>query len=154
MSYDKEILKLERKLASLKARSIKSDARKKKTALRRVASLLKKLGYDSIQELLEIADTVAVVTASKRKRARITVPIKKGIISALKKGMTTKAVAEKYKVSTAAVSNIKAAAGLTRSKKLKKAAPRKPSKPRRKFKPSKAPKTPATVPIAVDSLTE
>jgi hypothetical protein len=118
MKYNKEILKLERKLASLRSRSAKADAKKKKTAFRNVTSLLKKFGFDSIHELLEIADTAVVASSTKRKRAKIDDATRKAVVAVLKSGKTAAEVAKIHKISTATVNNIKKAAGLTKSKKI------------------------------------
>jgi hypothetical protein len=123
MNTDKEIKKLERKIAALKAKSLKSEAKRKKTALSRVLAVVKKFGFDTIQELLEIADTTAVVTATTRKRAKVTNPLRKSVIATLKTGKTASVVSKMHKISTATVNNIKKAAGLTNSKKPKKVGP-------------------------------
>jgi hypothetical protein len=149
MNTDKEIKKLERKIASLKANGLKHAARRKKTALSKIGAVLKQFGYDTIHELLEIADTAVVATTKTRKRTKVTDPIRKSVISDLKRGDTVSVVAKHHKISTATVNNIKKAAGLTKSSKpvVKKSAPKK-KKSVVKFKPSKSP-TKVTAPKTV-----
>lgn len=135
MDIDKEVKKLERKIAALKAKSLKIEANRKKTALNKVMAVVAKFGFESIQELLEIADTAAVATKTKKKRARITDTVRKSVVSMLKSGGKTVAtVAKLHKVSTASVNSIKTKAGLIKSR--KKAAPKrvakKASTPRKK----------------------
>jgi hypothetical protein len=118
MSYAQEILKLERKLASLKAKAEKSAAKNKKTAIQKVSLLVKKLGYASIQHLLQnVDDAIASVPDRIRKRTRITDSIRASIVAALKTGQTGAEVAKAHKISTASVNIIKAKAGLTKPKK-------------------------------------
>ena len=155
MNIDEEIKKVERKLAALKARSLRAAARRKKTALSRVMETVKRFGFETIHELLEVADTAAISTShlpKRRRRTKVDDKLRKSIIAMLKTGETVAMVAGKYMVSTATVNNIKKAAGLTKSKKAKKTTSKKSVK--KKLRAMKASKTPAAEPIPIASLTE
>lgn len=166
MKYDKEIRKLEKKLALLKAKAERSAAKNKETAIQRVSALVKKLGYASIHHLLQnVDDAIASVPERIRKRTKITEHTRKGVIAMLKAGKTAAVTAKMNKVSTATVNNIKKAAGLTKSKKAAKASvPRKiphsiepirrTAKKVRTKKRSKTVGASAMEPIPVVSLTE
>lgn len=126
MNPDKEIKKLERRIEALKAKSHKMDAKRKRTALQKALAAVKKFGFDSLHELLEIADTAAVATSSKRKRARIDDAKRKSVIAMLKTGKTVVETAQMHKISSPSVNAIKAKAGLTKSRmKAKKLGPKK-----------------------------
>jgi hypothetical protein len=149
MTYDKEILKLKRKIALLETRAAKAVERRKLTALRKVTAFLKKLGYPSLAALTADLGSPKVTLVPKgKKRATITDSIRKGVIADLKAGKKAAAVSKKHGISLPSVNNIKKAAGLTKSKK---AAPKpivkKASKPKKKTKKA-SPKaeviTPAT----------
>jgi transposase-like protein len=142
MNTDKEIKKLERQIAALKAKSQKQDARRKKTALRKVMAVVKRFGFDSVHQLLEVADTAAVAVSTKRKRAKITTAIRKKVVELLRSGHTVKATAEKTGISSPSVNIIKARAGLTKSRK----APKKAVAKKRAKLPRKAPAAPVESP--------
>jgi hypothetical protein len=128
MNTDKAIKKLELKIKSLRAKSHKMEAHRKKTALRRALAVVKKFGFDSLHELLEIADTAAVATSSKRKRAKIDDTMRKSVVAMLKTGETVAETAKRHKISAPSVNLIKTRAGLTKSrKKVVKAAQEKPA---------------------------
>jgi hypothetical protein len=116
MNPDQEIKKLERRIEALKAKSHKMDANRKKTALQKALAVVKKFGFDSIHELLEIADT-AVVATRTRKRSKIDGAARKSVVAMLKAGETVAVTAKKHNISAPSVNNIKKAAGLTKSKK-------------------------------------
>lgn len=118
MNTDKEIKKLERKLELLRAKALRSDSKRKKTALGKVIAVVKKYGFDSIYELLEIADTAAIATAPKRKRAKIDDRTRKSVVAMLKSGETVAGTAKKHKISAPSVNLIKKAAGLTKTKRV------------------------------------
>jgi hypothetical protein len=123
MNTDKEIKKLERKLELLRAKALRSDSKRKKTALGKVIAVVKKYGFASIHELLEIADTAAIATASKRKRAKIDDGTRKSVTAMLKSGETVAETARKHKISVPSVNLIKKAGGLTKSRKATKKSP-------------------------------
>jgi hypothetical protein len=148
MTYDKEILKLKRRIVSLETKAAKAIERRKSVVLRKVTALLKKLGYPSLAALTSDVGSTKVVSAVKvRKRANITDVIRKGVVSDLKTGKSAAAVAKKHGISRPSVNNIKKAAGLTKSRKAKKAVAKvvakKPAKTTRKTK--KGPPKPAEV---------
>jgi len=114
MSTEKKIKKLERMIATLRT---KSDSIKRKTALRRALTAVKKFGYDSLHELMAIADTAAVAT--KGKRARINDATRKSVVATLKRGETVAKTAQMHKISAPTVNVIKKAAGLTKPRAIK-----------------------------------
>jgi hypothetical protein len=123
MTYDKEIQKLKKKIASLETKAAREVERKKKATIRKVSAFLKKLGYPSLAALTADVGTPKVVSVTKvKKRATITDAIRKSVISALKAGTKAAVVAKSHGISIPSVNNIKKAAGLTKNKKTKKPA--------------------------------
>ena len=116
-----ELARLKAKVAELE-KSITAD----RTAM--LARLHVEVGFDSQAELIEAlrlpgkarsgrgrgGSAAGSVRKRKRRRAKITPQLRKAIIGALKGGATSRATAEKFKVSQPTVQNIKRAAGLTR----------------------------------------
>ena len=128
----------------------KSAAKRKKTAIQKVTSLVKKLGYASLHHLLENVDhAIAAVPVRIRKRAKIDDATRKSVIALLKTGATVAVVAKKHKISAPSVNLIKKKAGLTKSRKpVKKAAPAKKKAVKKVKVPHKV-EAPVEVPAAV-----
>jgi len=142
---EKEIAKLKRKIATLEAKAIKADAKRKKTALHKIMAIVTKYGFATLAELTADAKNIVSKRAdAPRKRAKITAAIRKAILADLKKGVDSAlAIAKRHGVSQPSVNNIKKAAGLTKSRKAKavrKALVKRTSK--KISKPRKAPKAP------------
>jgi hypothetical protein len=136
MTYDKEILKLKRKIASLEAKALRATARTESTHRKKVISLAKKLGYKTVHvlyaELFKLGGKIdqalgtTDATPKKRKRRTITPAMRKAVVAGLKAGQPATKVAKSVGISLPSVNNIKKAAGLTKSKKtVKKGAPKK-----------------------------
>lgn len=124
--YKKQVAILERKAS-------KAIVKKQKSDLRKVTALAKKLGYGSIKALLAgvTGEVVSVPSIGKRKRAKITDAMRKGIVADLKKGTPASKVAKTWGVSPATVNNTKKEAGLTKSRKAKKAPKKQGKKPKK-----------------------
>jgi len=155
MSTDKEIKKLERRIDTLRARDLMHQARRKKTALRRVFAVVKKFGFDSIHELLEIADTAVVASTKtkKGKRTKITPVLRKAIIADLKRDKESALIiAKRHGVSQPSVNVIKKAAGLTKSRKKVKAVEKSPPKKAKAVKKVKLLKAVPPTPEIVASV--
>jgi histone H1/5 len=143
---EKEIDKLKRKIAALEAKAIKADAKRKKTALHKIMAIVTKYGFATLAELTADAKNIVSKRAeAPRKRAKITEEIRKAVLEDLKKGAdSAQAIAKRHGLSQPSVNNIKKAAGLTKSRKMK--AARKPvmkRSPKKVLKPKKAPKAAA-----------
>jgi len=139
MLYDKEILKLKRKISSLEAKAAKAKERRKSIALRKVTVLLKKLGYSNLAALTaDVGGSKVDPVATVRKRAIITASIRKDVVADLRTGKSAAVIAKKHGISLPSVNNIKKAAGLTKSRKAKKVVakrvPKKVAKPATKSK--------------------
>jgi histone H1/5 len=148
----KEIEKLRRKIAALETKAAKAEAKRKKTALQKIAAIVAKYGFATLAELTADAkNIISKRAAAPRKRARITAAIRKAILADLKKGVDSAlAIAKRHGVSQPSVNNIKKAAGLTKSRKpkpAKKAAPKKVAKPK-KAPVAKVPAQPAPAEVA------
>ena len=156
---------MKRKIASLEASVEKASAKKLKSDRKRVAALIRKLGYKTVDHLFAaISGKVAVMKAAPvkaRKRAKITTAIRKSIVADLKRGgMTAGAIAKKHGVSVPTIGNIKKSAGLTRGRKAKKkAVKRTPAKKKevkktaaKKAKRKKATPAPAAPLVAGSTL--
>src|ERR1035437_2773467 len=161
----REIEKMKRKIASLEASVEKASAKKLKSDRKRVAALIRKLGYKTVDHLFAaISGKVAVMKAAPvkaRKRAKITTAIRKSIVADLKRGgMTAGAIAKKHGVSVPTIGNIKKSGGLTRGRKAKKkAVKRTPAKKKavkktaaKKAKRKKATPAPAAPLVAGSTL--
>lgn len=141
---DKEIAKLKRKIAALEAKAAKSEAKRKRTALQKITAIVTKYGFATLAELTADAkNLVSKRVDTPRKRAKITAAIRKAILADLKKGLDSAlAIAKRHGVSQPSVNNIKKAAGLTKSRKVK--APKKAAAKPAAKKPSKAKKPSAS----------
>ena len=133
----REIERLKRRIATLESKAVQSAAKKQKSDRKKVATLAKKLGYRSAEELISVlysgakAPKVALAAASaapadgKRKRARITEEDRAAIVAALKQGdLSAAEIAGKFGISLPSVNLIKKAAGLTKSRKADKKQPK------------------------------
>ena len=136
----REIERLKRRIASLETKAVQNSAKKQKADRKKVATLAKKLGYRSAEELISVlysgakapkAPKAAPAAASpapadgKRKRARITEEDRASIVAALKQGdLSAAEIAGKFGISLPSVNLIKKAAGLTKSRKTEKKQPK------------------------------
>lgn len=137
MNYEKEIQRLEKKLAVAKVKLAKKQGEKwrqlaKDNGFATIDLFIKamapfaspvlkgKLGAGT-KTAVPVTAAAPVQVQKRRKRAVIDTKKREGIIADLKAGkMTAAQVAEKHKVSLPSVSNIKKAAGLVKSKKAAK----------------------------------
>ena len=151
----REIERLKRRIASLETKAVQNSAKKQKADRKKVATLAKKLGYRSAEELISVlysgakaskavpAAASAAPAEGKRKRARITEEDRAAIVAALKQGdLSAAEIAEKFGISLPSVNLIKKAAGLTKSRKAEK----KPAKAKKKAETAPAPEAPAAAP--------
>ena len=130
MNVIKKLEFYKKQVAILEKKASKAIVKKQKSDIRKVTALAKKLGYSSIKALLAgvTGEAVSVPSTGKRKRAKITDAMRKGIVADLKKGKPAGKVAKAAGVSIAAVNLIKRDAGLTKSRKAKKAPKKKTKK--------------------------
>ena len=123
---NKEIARLEKKIAQLKKTAEKAGQRNLKKLKKVSTAFARKNGFKSIEDIVAALHGRGVTNLpSVSRKGKITDETKTAIIADLKGGASARIVAEKHGVSTASVNNLKKKAGLVKGKK---AAPKKVAK--------------------------
>jgi hypothetical protein len=148
-----EIEKLKRKLVALEAKAVKTDAKRKKTALQKIMAIVTKYGFATLAELTSDAKNIVSKRAdAPRKRAKITAAVRKAVLADLMKGVDSAlTIAKRHGISQPSVNNIKKAAGLTKRKKVKKVKKAKKPVVKRPMKKTSKPRRASIPPAPVVS---